>query len=120
MDRRLWRPRDGARLRLRRRVRPRAGAAPGAGRAERARAATIAPGDADRGEAVFATTCAGCHGEAGAGGGVGPKLAGAGLSAALDPGRGSSSGAGVMPAGLVQGTREADVLAYVVSIGAAK
>jgi hypothetical protein len=29
-------------------------------------------------------------------------------------------GGGVMPAGLVQDTREADVIAYVVSIGAAK
>ena len=44
---------------------------------------------------------------------------GAGLSAAFVQER-IDGGAGVMPAGLVQGTREADVIAYVVSIGAAK
>ena len=82
-------------------------------------AAAITPGNADSGKAVFAATCAGCHGDAGAGGGVGPKLAGAGLSAALVQER-IDGGAGVMPAALVQGTREADVIAYVVSIGAAK
>ncbi len=81
--------------------------------------AAIAPGNADRGKAVFASTCAGCHGELGAGGSVGPKLAGAGLTAALVQSR-IDGGAGVMPAGLVQGTREADVIAYVVSIGGAK
>ena len=81
--------------------------------------AAIAPGNADKGRAVFAATCAGCHGDAGAGGGVGRKLAGAGLSAALVQER-IDGGAGVMPAGLVQGTREDDVIAYVVSIGAAK
>ena len=82
-------------------------------------AAAIPPGNAESGKAVFATTCAGCHGDAGAGGGVGPKLAGAGLAAAVVQER-IDNGAGVMPAGLVQGTREADVIAYVVSIGAAK
>jgi mono/diheme cytochrome c family protein len=82
------------------------------------KAAAIAPGNADSGKAVFAETCAGCHGDGGAGG-VGPKLAGAGLTAALVQER-IDSGAGVMPAGLVQGAREADVIAYVVSIGAAK
>jgi len=82
-------------------------------------AVALAPGNAANGKAVFAETCAGCHGDAGAGGGVGPKLAGAGLTAAIVQAR-IDSGAGVMPAGLVEGTREADVIAYVVSIGAAK
>jgi mono/diheme cytochrome c family protein len=76
---------------------------------------TALTGDAARGQSVFARECAGCHGDAGAGGGVGPTLAGAGLdaatvSAAVEQGR------GVMPAGLVSGQEEADVVAYVVSI----
>ena len=119
MERRLWRPADGPRLRLGRRVRPRAGAAPRAGRADRHARPRSLPATPISGEAVFAATCAGCHGDAGAGGGVGPTLAGAGLSAALVQAR-IDGGAGVMPAGLVQGTREADVIAYVVGIGAAK
>jgi mono/diheme cytochrome c family protein len=77
-------------------------------------AATIAPGDPYQGEVVFVTTCAGCHGD---GGGVGPRLAGAGLSAALIQSR-IERGAGVMPAGLVAGKKEADVLAYVIGITA--
>jgi mono/diheme cytochrome c family protein len=81
--------------------------------------AAIAPGNVDRGKAVFATTCAGCHGDLGAGGSVGPKLAGAGLTAAIVQAR-IDGGAGVMPAGLVHGGREADVIAYVVGLGGAK
>jgi mono/diheme cytochrome c family protein len=81
--------------------------------------ASIAPGNVESGMAVFAATCAGCHGDGGAGGGVGPKLAGAGLPAALVQER-IDNGSGVMPADLVEGTREADVVAYVVSIAAAK
>jgi len=72
-------------------------------------------GDVDRGKAVFATNCSGCHGEGGTGGGVGPTLAGAGLdeaavTAAVQQGR------GVMPAGIVSGQEQADVVAYVVSV----
>jgi mono/diheme cytochrome c family protein len=81
--------------------------------------AAIAPGNVDRGKAVFATTCAGCHGDLGAGGSVGPKLAGAGLTAAIVQAR-IDGGAGVMPAGLVHGAREADVITYVVGLGGAK
>jgi len=33
-----------------------------------------AAGDPDKGKAIFATNCAGCHGAAGAGGGIGPAL----------------------------------------------
>lgn len=84
-----------------------------------AAATAIAPGSAQLGAPVFAATCAGCHGEAGVGGDVGPRLAGTGLPAALIQSR-IDGGAGIMPAGLVQGTREADVLAYVLSITAAK
>jgi mono/diheme cytochrome c family protein len=78
-------------------------------------AATITPGDPYQGEVVFVATCAGCHGDGGAGGGVGPRLTGAGLSPALIQSR-IEQGAGVMPAGLVEGTKEADVLAYVIGI----
>ena len=82
-------------------------------------AASIAPGDAYQGELVFVGKCAGCHGDGGVGGGIGPRLAGAGLSAALIQSR-IESGGGAMPAGLVDGTSEADVLAYVMGITAAK
>ena len=76
-----------------------------------------AAGDVDRGETVFQGECAGCHGSAGEGGGVGPGLVGTGLdatavAAAVEQGR------GVMPAGIVSGQEQADVVAYVVSISA--
>jgi mono/diheme cytochrome c family protein len=80
-------------------------------------AATIALGDAYQGELVFVATCAGCHGDGGVGGGIGPRLAGAALSAALIQAR-IERGAGTMPAGLVEAKNEADVLAYVVGITA--
>ena len=80
-------------------------------------AATITLGDPYQGELAFVATCAGCHGDGGAGGGIGPRLAGTGLSAALIQSR-IERGAGAMPAGLVEGRREADVLAYVVGITA--
>ena len=80
-------------------------------------AATIALGDPYQGELVFVATCAECHGDGGVGGGVGPRLAGTGLSAALIQSR-IERGAGAMPAGLVEGKREADVIAYVVGITA--
>ena len=78
--------------------------------------ATAAGGDASRGGALFGTNCAGCHGPKGAGGGIGPTLAGVpreapGIAAAI------AAGTGAMPAGLVTGADAADVVAYVVSIG---
>lgn len=75
-------------------------------------------GDAYRGETVFGQTCAGCHGELGEGGGVGPRLAGSSITLALVKER-IDGGKGVMPAGLVTGGPERDVLAYVASIIAA-
>ncbi|MEW6581817.1 MAG: c-type cytochrome [Actinomycetota bacterium] len=71
-------------------------------------------GDAARGRQVFQATCAGCHGGQGEGG-VGPALAGNPVSdevvaATLRDGRGA------MPAGLVTGTDEADVIAYLQTI----
>jgi mono/diheme cytochrome c family protein len=83
--------------------------------ASSASAPSAASGDVQHGKAVFAATCAGCHGTAGAGGGAGPRLVGTGLSAAEVSNR-VERGGGVMPAGLVQGQDEADVVAYVVSI----
>jgi len=72
-------------------------------------------GDSYRGETVFSTTCAGCHGQAGNGGGVGPKLAGADITLAAAKAQ-IDNGGGVMPAKLVTGGREEDVLAYLSAI----
>ena len=81
-----------------------------------ATAAPSTPGDATRGKTVFETNCAGCHG-ADAAGGVGPRLAGSGLTAADVEGV-VASGRGIMPAGIVQGQDAADVAAFVESIAA--
>lgn len=71
-------------------------------------------GDSERGKSVFAENCAGCHG-ASAEGGVGPALVDAGLDAATVSAV-VQQGRGVMPAGIVSGQEQADVVAYVVSI----
>ncbi len=71
-------------------------------------------GDVYRGETVFQRECAGCHGPGGEGG-SGPQLQGSALLAE-DVSARIRQGAGVMPAGLVSGQDEADVVAYVVSI----
>jgi mono/diheme cytochrome c family protein len=81
-------------------------------------AASAAPadqGDAARGEQLFAQNCAGCHGEDGTGGGVGPTLAGSGVSAAVARAT-IQNGSGVMPADLVEGQELEDVLAYLQTI----
>ena len=62
----------------------------------------VVAGDAARGETLFAENCASCHGEAGAGGGVGPTLAGSGV-AREDAQATIESGSGIMPADLVSG-----------------
>jgi len=72
-------------------------------------------GDSYRGETIFSTTCAACHGQAGKGGGIGPALAGVAIpieaaKAQID------NGGGAMPAGLVKGQQEEDVLAYLAGI----
>lgn len=72
-------------------------------------------GDARAGQVVYESKCAGCHGTAGKGGGPGPRLAGVGLTATQVSTQ-IDQGGGVMPAGLVSGKDEADVVAYVVSI----
>jgi mono/diheme cytochrome c family protein len=77
--------------------------------------APTGPGDAARGEELFGDNCAGCHGEGGTGGGVGPRLAGSQVS--LAEARSTiENGSGVMPAGLVQGQELADVLAYLDTV----
>jgi mono/diheme cytochrome c family protein len=77
--------------------------------------ASSSAGDVARGATIFGGTCSGCHGMAGRGGGVGPRLARAGLDAATVTAA-VQQGRGVMPAGLVSGQDQADVVAYVVSI----
>lgn len=71
-------------------------------------------GDVSRGETIFQSECAGCHGEEGAGG-VGPALVETGLGTA-EVSDAVQQGRGVMPAGIVTGQEQADVVAYVVSI----
>ncbi|HLF69127.1 MAG TPA: cytochrome c [Gaiellaceae bacterium] len=78
-------------------------------------AGAAAGGDSYRGEIVFERECARCHGSGGEGGGVGPRLADAGLDASrvaavVEQGR------GVMPPGIVTGQELADVAAYIASI----
>jgi mono/diheme cytochrome c family protein len=75
-------------------------------------------GDQYRGATVFQQSCEGCHGANGSGG-VGPKLQGlpvtiARVKAQID------NGGGTMPAHLVTGSREEDVLAYVNTLIASK
>lgn len=75
-----------------------------------------AKGDAAEGKTAFAANpCAGCHPNAGQDAGVGPKLAGAGLDEALIRDR-IQNGKGAMPAGLVSGETEDNIVAYVLSI----
>ena len=76
---------------------------------------SIELGDSYRGETIFSTTCAGCHGQEGAGGGIGPKLAGAAISLASVKAQ-IDNGGGAMPPKLVTGAQEADVLAYLSTI----
>jgi mono/diheme cytochrome c family protein len=71
----------------------------------------IALGDSYNGETLFAGTCATCHGNGGSGG-IGPRLRGAPIPLSLVVDR-IENGKGIMPAGLVKGQDERDVLAYV-------
>jgi mono/diheme cytochrome c family protein len=78
-------------------------------------AGSVKLGDQYRGETVFSTTCASCHGQNGKGGGIGPKLQGLPISVARVKAQ-IDGGGSTMPAGLVKGGDEADVLAYVATI----
>jgi mono/diheme cytochrome c family protein len=75
---------------------------------------SIKLGDSYRGETIFSTTCAACHGQ-NAEGGVGPKLAGARISLAAVKAQ-IDNGGGAMPPKLVSGAKEEDVLAYLSTI----
>ncbi len=81
-------------------------------------AGDVVLGDAYAGQLVFEQACAGCHGDGGRGGGIGPKLEGnsIGLSAAQAT---IVAGGGAMPPALVQGRQLQDVLAYLATILAA-
>jgi mono/diheme cytochrome c family protein len=79
-----------------------------------ATAAPVTSGDAVRGQATFKQTCGGCHGM-NAEGGVGPRLAGAQITVAAAKTQ-IDDGGGIMPAKLVSGSREDDVLAYLATI----
>jgi mono/diheme cytochrome c family protein len=79
---------------------------------------SVALGDPYRGETIFGQSCAGCHGIGGKGGSVGPRLIGdhialARVKAQID------QGGGAMPAALVSGLKERDVLAFVATLIAA-
>jgi len=78
-------------------------------------AGSAAAGDSARGGTVFQRECAGCHGDGGKGGGVGPALFETGLDA-VEVSAVVQQGRGVMPAGIVTGQEQADVVAYVVSV----
>ena len=74
-------------------------------------------GDAYRGATVFSQQCESCHGQGGRGGGIGPALAGNPVSLAASKAQ-IDNGGGAMPAGLVSGQQERDVLAYLATIRA--
>ena len=76
-----------------------------------AAAGPVQLGDQYRGETVFQESCAGCHGANGSGG-VGPKLQGLAVTIARVKAQ-IDNGGGTMPAGIVKGSAEKDVLAYV-------
>ena len=78
-------------------------------------AGTAATGDFYNGETVFQRECAGCHGDGGKDGGAGPPLFETGLDA-TEVAAAVQQGRGVMPAGIVSGQEQADVVVYVVAI----
>jgi mono/diheme cytochrome c family protein len=82
-------------------------------------AGAVVLGDQYQGGIVFSTTCASCHGEGGKGGGVGPRLAGSRIPIARVKAQ-IDAGGGTMPAALVTGTKERDVLGYVATILASR
>lgn len=91
-------------------------AKPGVPRA--AAGSNVVLGDAYRGETIFGQTCASCHGQSGKGGGIGPKLQGLAVSIARVKAQ-IDAGGGAMPASLLSGQKERDVLAYVAGLIAA-
>jgi mono/diheme cytochrome c family protein len=88
-------------------------AKPGAPKA--APGAVVSLGDPYRGEVTFGQTCAPCHGAAGKGGGIGPRLQDDEISIAAVKAQ-IDHGGGAMPPRLVTGAAERDVLAYVATL----
>jgi mono/diheme cytochrome c family protein len=78
----------------------------------------IALGDPYRGATAFQQDCASCHGNEGKGGGIGPRLAGSGITVAAAKAQ-IDQGGGVMSPAIVTGRTEQDVLAYLAGIMAA-
>ena len=76
--------------------------------------AVVATGNAARGRQLFLKNCSGCHGTE-AQGAIGPKLRGDAVTLALAQSR-IEQGKGAMPAGLVSGEDEKDVLGYLATI----
>ena len=72
-------------------------------------------GDQYNGQTFCSQKCASCHGANGSGGGIGPKLQGLPLGLAAAKAQ-IDQGSGAMPAKLVTGSQEADVLAYLATI----
>jgi mono/diheme cytochrome c family protein len=77
--------------------------------------ANVVLGDFYAGQTVFTQKCGACHGALGQGGSIGPKLRGLAISVARAKAQ-IDAGGGTMPAGLVTGRQEADVLAYLATI----
>jgi len=80
----------------------------------KAAAGSVVLGDQYRGETVFQSSCSGCHGSNGSGG-IGPRLQGLPISIAAVKAQ-IDNGGGTMPAGIVKGGDEKDVLAYVATL----
>lgn len=78
----------------------------------------VVVGDAYRGQIVYSQACAGCHGATGEGG-VGPKLQGNPITLAATKAQIDSGGA-TMPAQLVTGRQQEDLLGYLATILAAE
>jgi mono/diheme cytochrome c family protein len=72
-------------------------------------------GDPYQGQIAFDQKCGSCHGQGGEGGGIGPKLVGLPLGIARAKAQ-IDHGSGSMPAHLVTGSQEGDVLAYLSTI----
>ena len=79
-----------------------------------ASAGAVKLGDVKHGRVVYVQKCAPCHGMQ-AQGKVGPRLAGVHLTVEAAKAQ-IDSGSGIMPAGLVSGADEADVLAYLQTL----
>jgi mono/diheme cytochrome c family protein len=82
--------------------------------APKAAAGSVPLGDPYRGEVSFGQNCAPCHGPAGRGG-AGPRLEGDAITIATVKAQ-IDNGGGTMPAKLVTGKVEEDVLAYVATL----